>query len=221
MIIIFDFFETLLNSRSIDFNFGLEQFWMSHYQDKCSFEDMKAYGEELFQVLLAKHAEGVEFPFVKEELPLFAKKFGGDKLSMSSAEEADFLMLCNGFELDPDIRKLIEKCSENNIPMYVLSNSGFRGAALMEILNRFGIGEYFNELWSSADFGRIKPCKEDNPSEVRKNIIYIGDLYETDVVGAYNVGIKSLWLNKNNGRDKDGMATYICTSADKLFDIIS
>ena len=232
MIIIFDFFETLLNSRSIDFNFGLEQFWMSHYQDKCPFEDMKAYGEELFQVLLAKHAEGVEFPFVKEELPLFAKKFGGDKLSMSSAEEADFLMLCNGFELDPDIRKFIEKCSENNIPMYVLSNSGFRGAALMEILNRFGIGVYFNELWSSADFGRIKPCKEffelavkkaleDNPSEVRKNIIYIGDLYETDVVGAYNVGIKSLWLNKNNGRDKDGMATYICTSVDKLFDIIS
>ena len=232
MIIIFDFFETLLNSRSIDFNFGLRQFWESHYQDKCPFEDMKAYGEELFQVLLAKHAEGVEFPFVKEELPLFAKKFGGDKLSMSSAEEADFLMLCNGFELDPDIRKFIEKCSENNIPMYVLSNSGFRGAALMEILNRFGIGEYFNELWSSADFGRIKPCKEffelavkkaleDNPSEARKNIIYIGDMYETDVIGAYNVGIRSLWLNKNNGRDKDGLATYICTSPDKLFEIIS
>ena len=231
MIIIFDFFETLLNSRSIDFNLGLEQFWMSHYQDKCPFEDMKAYGEELFQVLLAKHAEGVEFPFVKEELPLFAKKFGGDKLSMSFVEEADFLMLCNGFELDPDIREFIQQCSENNIPMYVLSNSGFRGAALMEVLNRFGIGEYFNELWSSADFGRIKPCKdffelavkkalEDNPSEARKNIIYIGDMYETDVVGAYNVGIRSLWLNKNNGRDKDGLATYICTSADRLFEII-
>lgn len=231
MIILFDYFETLLNSRSIDFNLGLRQFWESYYKDKCPFEDMKAYGEELFQVLLSKHAEGIEYPFVKEELPLFAKKFGGDKLSMSFVEEADFLMLCNGFELDPDIREFIQQCSENNIPMYVLSNSGFRGEALMEVLNRFGIGEYFNELWSSADFGRMKPCKdffelavkkalEDNPSEARKNIIYIGDMYETDVIGAYNVGIRSLWLNKNNGRDKDGLATYICTPADRLFEII-
>ena len=79
MILIFDYFETLLNSRSIDFNRGLKVFWENHYRDKCPFEDMKAYGEELFQVLLSKHAEGMEFPFVKEELPLYADKFGGDK----------------------------------------------------------------------------------------------------------------------------------------------
>ncbi|MBR6988091.1 MAG: hypothetical protein IKH82_08485 [Clostridiales bacterium] len=134
MIILFDYFETLLNSRSIDFNRGLKVFWENNYRDKCTFEDMKTYGEELFQVLLSKHAEGIEFPFVKEELPLYADKFGGDKISMSVEEEADFLMLCNDFEPDPGIEDFVKVCSEKNIPMYVLSNSGFRGEALSVII---------------------------------------------------------------------------------------
>ena len=140
MILIFDYFETLLNSRSIDFNRGLKSFWESYYRDKCEFDDMKKYGEELFKVLLSKHEEGEEYPFVKEELPLFARKFGGGKLSMDASEEADFLMLCNEFELDPAIEKLLAECDKKNIPMYVLSNSGFRAEALMEILDRFGTG---------------------------------------------------------------------------------
>lgn len=231
MILIFDYFETLLNSRSMDFNRGLKVFWEEHYQDKCAFEDMKAYGEELFRVLLSKHKAGVEYPFVKEELPLYSQRFGGDKLDMSISEEADFLMRCNDFELDPGMAHFLEECSAKNIPMYVLSNSGFRGEALMEILNRFGIGKYFNKLWSSADFGRIKPCREffelaiktaleEKPSEARGDIIFIGDMYDSDVIGAHNAGIKAAWLNKNGGSDTEGLAAFNVTSAEQLFNIL-
>lgn len=231
MILIFDYFETLLNSRSIDFNRGLKVFWDRYYKDKCEFEDMKKYGEELFCVLLAKHASGEEYPFVKEELPLFAKKFGGDKLSMTAGEEADFLMLCNDFEADPEIERFLEVCSQKKVPMYVLSNSGFRGEALMEILNRFGIGKYFKKLWSSADFGKIKPDKDffelairtalsDNPGAKREDIIFIGDLYETDVTGAHNAGVGSAWLNKKGEQDTEGFADHNCETAANLFEII-
>jgi len=231
MIIIFDYFETLLNSKSIDFNRGLFEFWRSYYKDKCPFEDMKAYGEELFQVLLSKHKEGEEYPFVKNELPLFAQKFGGDKISMSATEEADFLMRCNEFALDPAIADFLEACEKNSIPMYVLSNSGFRAEALTEILNRFGIGKYFIKLWSSADYGRIKPdtgffnqaigtALQDNQSEKRENIIFVGDIYDTDVIGAYNAGIKSAWLNKKGECDIKGLAMYNCTVTEELFRII-
>ena len=231
VILIFDYFETLLNSRSMDFNRGLKSFWSSYYKDKCKFDDMKAYGEELFRVLLAKHEAGEEYPFVREELPLFSAKFGGDKLSMDAAEEADFLMLCNEFELDPGIEMMLAECSQKNIPMYVLSNSGFRADALMEILNRFGIGKHFNMLWSSADYGRIKPCREffetaiqralsDNPGEIRENILFIGDIYETDMIGAHNAGIRSAWFNKKNEPDAWGLADFNCTSAEQLLKII-
>ncbi len=232
MILIFDYFETLLNTKSMDFNRSLYVFWKSYYQDKCSFEDMKKYGEELFQVLLERHKTGEEYPFVEEELPMYAEKYGGDIVTMDAEEEADFLMLCNEFEVDPVIRKFLEECSRMTIPMYVLSNSGFRAEALMEILNRFGIGKYFRNLWSSADFGRRKPDRDlfelairtalqENPDEVRENIVFIGDTYGTDVAGAHNAGIKSAWLNWKNESDENGWVTYDLSSADGLFGIIN
>ncbi|MCR5056990.1 MAG: HAD family hydrolase [Clostridiales bacterium] len=231
MILIFDYFETLLNTKSMDFNRCLYEFWKDYYQDKCPFEAMKKYGEDLFQVLMEKHKNGEEYPFVKEELPLYAQKFGGDKVDMNAEEEADFLMQCNEFELDPEIERFLQQCSERNIPMYVLSNSGFRAESLMVILNRFGIEKYFKYLWSSADFGRIKPCREffelaietaleENPEEIRENIVFIGDIYETDVVGAHQAGIKSAWLNKKDRSDENGWATYNCTSASQLSKIL-
>ena len=231
MILIFDYFETILNTKSMDFNRGLYVFWESYYREKCPFEDMKKYGEDLFEVLLEKHRGGEEYPFVENELPLFAKKFGGDKVTMSVEEEADFLMRCNDFVLDPEIERFLQKCSQMNIPMYVLSNSGFRAESLMVVLNRFGIGKYFTQLWSSANFGRIKPCREffelaigtalsENPDEARENMVFIGDIYETDVVGAHNAGIKSAWLNKKNGNDENGWATYNIASADQLITIL-
>ncbi len=231
MILIFDYFETLLNTNSMDFDRGLYVFWEKYYQDKCEFEDIKKYGEELFQVLLERHKTGEEYPFVEEELPMYAEKYGGETVTMDAKEEADFLMLFSELELDPAIDRFLQKCSQMNIPMYVLSNSGFRAVALMEILNRFGIGKYFRNLWSSADFGRRKPDRdlfelairtalEENPDEVRENLVFIGDTYETDVYGAHDAGIKSAWLNWKNESDVNGWATYDLASAEGLFEII-
>lgn len=231
MILIFDYFETLLNSRNMDFNRGLKVFWETYYRDKCSFEKMKAYGEELFEELLLRHKKGFEYPFVSEELPLYAKKFGGEVVPLSIEEEADFLMRCNDFDLEKGTEEFLALCSQKNIPMYVLSNSGFRGEALMLILNRFGIGKYFNKLWSSAEFGRIKPCREffelaistalsENPNEKRENIIFVGDMYDTDVIGARNAGIKAAWLNKKGGEDPDKLAAYEIQTVSGLTNII-
>ena len=184
---------------------------------------MKSYGEELFGELILKHNEGLEFPFVKEELPLYAEKFGGDVVSLSVEEEADFLMRCNDFELEPGTEDFLIKCSQKDIPMYVLSNSGFRGDALMLILNRFGIGKYFKKLWPSAEFGRIKPDREffelaistalsENPNDKREDIIFVGDMYDADVIGAHNAGIKAAWLNKKGGVDTNNLASYEASS---------
>lgn len=231
MILIFDFFETLLNNKSIDFNRGLKPMWEKYYQDKCSFDAIKAYGEELFQYLLKLHGEGKEFAFVKEELPLYAEKFGGDVVPMTVEEEADFLMLCNDMELVPGITSLLESCKEKQIPMYVLSNSGFSGAALMEVLNRFDLGMYFSGLWSSADFGRVKPCKElftmvidevlrQNPKETKEDILFVGDMYETDVKGASGAGIAVAWINRKNERDEMQLATYSISGMEELEEIV-
>ena len=150
--------------------------------------------------MISAHKDGIEYAFVKDELPQYAGKFGGEVIQMSTKEEADFLMKCNDMENMPAIPEVLHEFDEMGISMYVLSNSGFTAEALSIVLERLGIRKYFKQIWSSAVFGRIKPSKDffemaiervllDNPNECRKDIVYIGDTYNTDVVGANQVGL--------------------------------
>ena len=146
MIIIFDFFETILDNVSIDFNAGLLPLWEKYYRDKCTFDEIKAYGEELFEYMMELHGMGREFSFVKDELPLYAKKFGGDVVKMDGIEEADFLMRCNSVRVPEGLAEMLDCFREKNIPMYVLSNSGFTAEALARMLDDNGIGSYFEKI---------------------------------------------------------------------------
>ena len=98
MILIFDYFETIIHNKSMDFNRGLKTMWEKYYKDKCSFEESVAYGDELFHHMLEAHEQGVEYAFVKEELPKYAEKYGGAPIKMTIGEEAEFLMRCNETE---------------------------------------------------------------------------------------------------------------------------
>ena len=231
MILIFDFFETLLDNKSIDFNRGLKPLWEKHYKDKCSFEDICKFGEELFVLFQNMHKEGKEFPFVRDELPLYAEKYGGEVISMTTEEEADFLMMCNDMEHIPGVKEMLDEFEKERIPMYVLSNSGFTAKSLWVVLDRFGIGQYFSNVWSSADFGKIKPCREffdmainavllEHPEERKEEILFIGDTYRTDIIGAYGAGIKAVWINRKKEEDTLRYATYQIAETSGLFDIV-
>ncbi len=67
---------------------------------------------------------------MKDELPEYAKKYGGDVINMTVEEEAEFLMQCNEMENMPNIPEALEEFDKMGIPMYVLSNSGFTAQAL-------------------------------------------------------------------------------------------
>ena len=218
-ILIFDLYETLVENVRMDFNLGLKPIWEAHYRDKCSFEEIKAYGEELYFYMLEQHKNGLEFPFVKDELPLYAKKFGGEALSMSVEEEAEFVNRCNEVRVYDGLPGMLENLHKENVPMYVLSNSGFSGGALKIMLSEVGIEKYFEEVWSSADFGKVKPSTdlfemainkvlEDHPDCTREDILFTGDNYSTDITGAHRARIKVAWINREGAPDTDGIATY-------------
>ena len=190
----------------MDFNRGLKVLWEKYYKDKCDFEEIKKFGEEQFQVLLGFHKQGIEYRFVADELPEYAKRFGGDTVTLSADEEADFLMLCNDMEVMPGMEDALETLQNKGIPMYILSNSGFTAASLTKVLERFGIEKYFKRVWSSADYGRIKPDKgffdqaietvlSDYPQNGRSDIVFIGDTFDSDVLGANNAGINAVWFD--------------------------
>ena len=211
MILIFDYFETVVKTHSMDFNRGLKVLWEKYYKDKCSFEEITKVGDEQFQILLDLHKKGLEYRFVADELPEYAKRFGGEVVPMTPDEEADFLMNCNDMEVMPGMTDVLEALKTKGIPMYILSNSGFTAEALTKVLDRLGIGKYFKKVWSSADYGKIKPDRgifdmaietalKDNPGQQRSDIVFLGDIFETDVTGAHNAGINAIWFD-HDGKD--------------------
>ena len=129
-------------------------------------------------------------------------------------------------------KKMLDEFEKDRIPMYVLSNSGFTAKALWTVLDRFGIGQYFSNVWSSADYGKIKPCKEffdmaidavllEHPQERKEDILFIGDTYNTDVIGAHNAGIKAVWINRKKEEDTLKYATYQIAETNGLIDIVN
>ena len=231
MILIFDLFETLIHNRSMDFNRGLQPFWEKYYRDKWTFDEMAALGDELFLQMQKRHAEGREYAFVKEELPEYAKRFGGDTVLMNADEEAEFLMRCNDMENMPCIPEALAAFEKLGIPMYVLSNSGFTSGALSCVLEKLGTRKYFKGIWSSADFGRIKPCREffdmaikqalaENPGEKRENIVFVGDTYASDIQGAHGAGIHAVWLNRKGERNADCLPVCEIAGAQGLVEAV-
>lgn len=232
MILIFDYFETIVHNKSMDFNRGLKPVWEKYYKDKCSFEEISLFGEELFQHMQKMHKQGLEYAFVKDELPEYAKKYGGDVIKMPALEEAAFLMKCNEMENMPYIPEALAEFDEMGIQMYVLSNSGFTADALLVVLEKLGIRKYFKKIWSSADYGKIKPDRDffemaiesvlsDNPSEKRENIVFVGDTYNSDVKGANAAGIDVIWINHKSEINVDNLPVYDIKSTSELIGVVS
>ncbi len=87
------------------------------------------------------------------------------------------------------------------------------------MLDDNGIGSYFIKIWSSADFGRPKPDKgffemavnevlKEHPGNTIADILFVGDTYRTDICGAYQAGLKAVWINRKNETDAHGIAAY-------------
>ena len=118
MILLFDCFGTIMDFKSVDFDKGLRFLHEKYFKDKCSFEELQAYNLELFHQVEDLHTKEIETSFVKEELPLYAKKFGTEPIYMSPSEEADFMLLTtdlDNFEGLPEqleelFRKVFQRC---------------------------------------------------------------------------------------------------------------
>ncbi|WP_456275089.1 HAD family hydrolase [Bacillus sp. AK128] len=85
---------------------------------------------------------------------------------------------------------------------------------------------YFDHIIISGAFGKGKP----DPSifthaleklEVDKeNVLMVGDNLMTDILGASRVGIKSVWINRENKAKKEVIPDFEITHLDELFPIL-
>ena len=111
--------------------------------------------------------------------------------------------------LIPNAVLVLEKFSLK-YDMHIITN-GFKNVQLKK-LKKSGLKKYFKTLTISEDIGVQKPNEKiffhalSNASAEIKNSIMIGDNYNADILGAKNIGMKSIYFNfhkKNNINSKE------------------
>ena len=108
--------------------------------------------------------------------------------------------------------------------MYILSN-GFKELQSRK-MRTAGIDKYFDALILSEDIGVNKPNRELYEYALQKtgatieDSIMIGDMFETDIVGAANIGMEQIYFNPKEKRGNAFAPTYTVTRLLQIKDIL-
>ena len=108
--------------------------------------------------------------------------------------------------------------------MYILSN-GFKELQSHK-MRTAGIDKYFDALILSEDIGVNKPNRElyeyalEKTGSKLEESIMIGDMFETDIVGAANIGMKQIYFNPKKKESNTFAPTYMVTELLQIKDIL-
>ncbi len=112
----------------------------------------------------------------------------------------------------PGVESLLERLKANEVKMGVITNS-FDGH-VRAIIEKLGFSRFFDVLVESADVKAYKPMREPFEHALRGlkmqpvDTLYVGDEYYADVVGAWHVGMKAVWVNVRGVSLEESLAKY-------------
>jgi putative hydrolase of the HAD superfamily len=94
-------------------------------------------------------------------------------------------------------------------------------------INGSNLKRYFDCIIISGDYGFAKPVKRlflaalNELQASKSSTIMVGDSLQTDIKGAQNIGIKSIWINRSNSQIGDIKSDYEITNLTEMFEIIA
>lgn len=205
----FDLYDTVLKDVSFHFDKGIAWLYDTFFTEKCSIKDLTDYAETFLPLYAKRKIDYSEVCLIRDEVPLFFEKFHVVKPEAFEELDYDIMNHMQRVTLLEDVKYTLNELQKQDIKMYILSNSIFTGSAARRLLSDFGILHYFKKVFSSADYRVRKPSKKfyqmaiteilsDNHGVEKEEILYIGNDYITDVIGATSVGLSTVWYNVNH-----------------------
>ena len=86
----------------------------------------------------------------------------------------------------------------------MISNMMLPGKLLIKKMREINILHYFNTVTISSDIGLIKPHQNiflrtlERDNLKAPEVVFVGDTYTRDIIGAKNIGMNTVWLNCRN-----------------------
>lgn len=194
------------------------------------YQAFKAYNRSLWLELEKGRLSRTEL-FTRRFLDVF-KRCGGDAAKLDALKvNDDFIktMSVNGVLMGGAlefVRKIRNEIGDARI--YIITNGATVNA--QGRIASTGLGRYIDGLFVSEDMGVAKPSKAyfdiclEQIGEPKASCIVIGDSLTSDMLGAKNAGLHSVWFMPTGNDRADAMRAYAiddCASSfDELFAIL-
>ena len=201
-IVIFDLFGTVIDKRKYDYNAALK--WLADTYFNGEFKNLIDLSIKVKESYLKKRQiSNMETSFC-EQLKIFENELHTSISDDYLNVEERFLSIFRDEYLLDGAGDLLNYLYEQNCATYLFSNSIFSGRSLRRYLNTFGIDQYFQKIYSSADIGFRKPSKEsfnfvltDIGVTNSNDTYYVGDSFEKDYLGALGFNITPILIASN------------------------
>ena len=140
----------------------------------------------------------------------------------SGVDEWLFLFKKN-WKAFPEVRISLRKAQDTGFKLGVLTNGNLDQQ--LDKLAAIGISDFFKTVVASESIGISKPdpfpfqylCRELESQE--DQTVYIGDSFETDILGATNAGLKAIWVNRSGEPERENH--YQTADLEEIFHLIT
>jgi len=124
--------------------------------------------------------------------------------------DAHLDLLKRPIHLMPDVETVLPQIG---LPMGIWANTRTPGPGIREWLARAGVSNYFEWVVTSEDLGIRKPHTQYFARALeacgleRHEVLFVGNQLNTDILGAHDYGIASVWLSGAAHRSRDDAPT--------------
>ncbi|MFW9873236.1 MAG: HAD family hydrolase [Candidatus Thorarchaeota archaeon] len=210
-VITFDLWNTLIANKSYSelrvqffFQFLQEREVFIPFNELRNAYDKKFHFSEVtFEEIEFRHIYTIDRILnVLKEIKIEISKVNLDLLR----QEFESMMLQDPPHLKEGVKKTLEFLSQYYY-IGLISNTGVTpGKILNRVLEEYNILQYFDSTVYSDETGLFKPHPKMFKISLEKfkckpqNAIHIGDLLETDIKGAKDFKMKTIWINDMNSQ---------------------
>ncbi len=126
--------------------------------------------------------------------------------------------------LKPETREVLETLKEKGYKLALLSNGD--SFSQHNKISKVGIEDFFDEVIVSGDIGVHKPSREIFDIMARRlgvrneECMMIGDVFSSDILGAYNAGILPVWITTDFEKPAKHYTGYRISNLKEVYAIL-
>ena len=173
-------------------------------------EFAKKFSEVISEYYRCRAIDLIERP-VEESLKKTLSYFSINSLPddvMAKAVEAMYTYTESWWQVEEDAHKTLQILQQKGYRMGLISNAS-NSPDLNRLIDNHGLRKYFEVIVISADEGIRKPDPQIFLNTLKSlnvepgDAIMIGDTLPADVLGAKNVGMRSIWITRRADRPEN------------------